>query len=98
MPSFFYLRDSACCYFWGGYLLDLAEAFDDEFISVLAPVNFAGLMGSERFASIIPGLSRKQKLVLGEFSAAMLGNPDLFGLDADFSAKLRAGVNLPTAA
>lgn len=97
MP-FFYLSESACCYFLGGYLLHLAEAFDDEYISCLAPVHFAGLMGNARFASIIPELSKEQQLVLGEFSAVMLENLDLFGLDEEFSAKLREGVILLTGA
>lgn len=97
MP-FFYLNDPACAYYLGGYLLHLAEAFDDEYISCLAPVHFTSLMGHARFSSIIQQLSREQQLVLGEFSTAMLENSDLFWLDEALSAKLREGVTLLTGA
>ena len=93
MP-FFYLSDPACAYYLGGYLLHLAEAFDDEFISCLAPIHFAGFMGSERFATVVSGLSQRQRTILGEFAAEMLAHDDLFSLGVEFSAKLQSGVRV----
>jgi hypothetical protein len=88
-----YLSTTACCYFLGGYLLYLAEAFEDECTGDLAPIHFASFLGSERFKEVMPGLSAAQREVLGEFAAAMLANESLFGLREDFAAKLASGAN-----
>lgn len=50
-----YLNSTACCYYLGGYLLYLADAFDDECTGDLAQFELASFMGSEQLAAVMPG-------------------------------------------
>jgi hypothetical protein len=89
-----YLSKSACCYFLGGYLLYLAEAFEDGCTGDLAPIHFASFLGSERLAEVLPALSPEQRATLRDFAAAMFAKPGPFGLDGGFLAALESGYRL----